>query len=96
MIREALSNNFPAGEWLVDDFDDLGSHIKVDDQGVFFSLEAYASSLLVEVPISSDQKDEDPAVEELCIPQLVEFPFQARSPMLCIYGPAVTVESKCL
>ncbi|CAE7325457.1 unnamed protein product, partial [Symbiodinium sp. KB8] len=76
MIREALSNNFPAGEWLVDDFDDLGSHIKVDDQGVFFSLEAYASSLLVEVPISSDQKDEDPAVEELCIPQLVEFPFQ--------------------
>ena len=64
LIREALSNIFPVGEWLVDDFDYLGSHIKVDDQGVFFSQEAYASSRLFEIPISTEQKDEDPATEE--------------------------------
>lgn len=28
MIREDLSNKFPVGEWLIDDFDYLGSHIK--------------------------------------------------------------------
>ena len=64
LIQEALSNIFPVGEWLVDDFDYLGSHIKVDDQGVFFSQEAYASSRLFEIPISTEQKDEDPATEE--------------------------------
>ena len=64
LIQEALSNIFPVGEWLVDDFDYLGSHIKVDGQGVFFSQEAYASSRLFEIPISTEQKDEDPATEE--------------------------------
>ena len=64
LIQEALSNIFPVGEWLVDDFDYLGSHIKVDDKGVFFSQEAYASSRLFEIPISTEQKDEDPATEE--------------------------------
>ena len=64
LIREALSNIFPVGEWLIDDFDYLRSRIKVNDQGVFFSQEAYASSRLFEIPISSEQKDEDPANEE--------------------------------
>ncbi|CAE7835178.1 RE2 [Symbiodinium microadriaticum] len=64
LVRTSLSSAFPVGDWEIDSFEYLGSHISVSDQGVFFSQEAYTSSRLFEIAVDRDQRGEDQATYE--------------------------------
>ncbi|CAE7827512.1 GIP, partial [Symbiodinium sp. CCMP2456] len=64
LIRETLSSTFPVDDWEIDDFDYIGSHVQVTDEGVFVSQEPYASSRLFELSIEKGQNDLDLASDE--------------------------------
>ena len=63
-IRNALSSIFPVDDWEINSFDYIGSHIEVNDSGVFISQEAYAGGRLFQIDIGKGQEDEEPASEE--------------------------------
>ena len=63
-VREKLSATFPVDDWELDDFDYIGSHVRVSEDGVYVSQEPYASSRLFELSIDKGQSDLDPATEE--------------------------------
>ena len=67
VFRKALSAKLPIDSWEVDDFEYIGSHVKVGDDGVSISQSAYAASRLFQIPIDKHQKDMDPATFEQCI-----------------------------
>ena len=64
LVREKLSATFPVDDWEIDDFDYIGSHVRVSKDGVYVSQEPYASSRLFELSIDKGQSDLDPATEE--------------------------------
>ena len=64
LVRENLSATFPVDDWEIDDFDYIGSHVRVSEDGVFLSQEPFASSRLFELSIEKGQADLDPATEE--------------------------------
>ena len=63
-VRDALSAAFPVDGWEIDNFEYIGSHVTVSDEGVHVSQEAYATSRLFEVDLVKGQQDLDLASTE--------------------------------
>ena len=64
-IQKGLSGVFPIEEWEEDEFEFLGSRIKVVDNGVNVSQEKYASTRLFQLELPSGVCEDDLATPEL-------------------------------
>ena len=63
-VRQGLSEAFPISDWEVNNFEFLGSRIRVDSTGVHIDQEHYTSTRLFEIPVDKDQDDMELATEE--------------------------------
>ena len=64
-IEEALSGVFPIDTWEQDQFEFLGSQIRVNDETVEMSQEKYAATRLFQLELPPNAKDDDYASAEL-------------------------------
>ena len=62
-LKEKLSSIFPVDSWEEDEFEYIGSYVRITEEGVYINQESYASSRLFEVELVRGQDDLDEASE---------------------------------
>ena len=60
-LRTALDKELPVDEWEVDDFDYIGSHITLGEEGVVITQSNYAATRLFTIDVDKDDAEDKPA-----------------------------------
>ena len=60
-LRAALDKELPIDEWEIDDFDYIGSHITLNDEGAMITQSNYAATRLFKIDVDKDDAEDKPA-----------------------------------